>query len=211
MQNIESPLTDKTAKTGIDLTQTDAVTAPENTGSHYNVLRRNGKLTGFDKEKIVVAMTKAFLAVEGGQAAASSRVHETVANLTRLVVETLKRRQPNGGTFMIEDIQDQVELALMRNGEQKVARSYVLYREEQAKKRSSAQSSEIPAAQTQQESFIHVKLLNGQLEPLDTERLKQVIAEACEGLANTDPERVYRDTLRNLFEGVAKTTCARCW
>ena len=94
-------------------------------GSIYNVIRRNGKLTSFDKNKIAVAMTKAFLAVEGGQAAASSRVHETVERLSNLVVDTLTRRQPDGGTFHIEDIQDQVELSMMRNSEQKVARAYV--------------------------------------------------------------------------------------
>ena len=96
----------------------------ENNENHlnnsYNVVRRNGKLTSFDKNKIAVAMTKAFLAVEGGQAAASTRVHETVDKLTDMVVETLTRRQPGGGTFHIEDIQDQVELSLMRNGEQKI-------------------------------------------------------------------------------------------
>ena len=112
MQNIESPLSKQNENPTFDLldptTETEATSMP----NQYNVVRRNGKLTVFDKEKIVVAMTKAFLAVEGGQAAASSRVHQTVEKLTNLVVENLKRRQPNGGTFLIEDIQDQVELAL---------------------------------------------------------------------------------------------------
>ena len=135
MQNIESPLTELHDKPPIDLDQNQADTTQTRTTNPYNVLRRNGKLTAFDKEKIVVAMTKAYLAVEGGQAAASSRVHETVENLTNQVVDNLKRRQPSGGTFIIEDIQDQVELALMRNGDQKVARAYVLYREKQAEKR----------------------------------------------------------------------------
>ncbi len=100
--------------------------------SPYRVIRRNGKLTHFDASKITVAMTKAFLAVEGGNAAASSRIHETVADLTGKVVDSLFRRLPDGGTVHIEDIQDQVELALMRAGDHKVARSYVLYREQQA-------------------------------------------------------------------------------
>ena len=117
MQNIESPLTGAAAEP-VKTVQP----APDNNnaalGSNYNVVRRNGKLTSFDKNKIAIAMTKAFLAVEGGQAAASTRVHETVEKLTNLVVATLTRRQPDGGTFQIEDIQDQVELALMRNGEQ---------------------------------------------------------------------------------------------
>ena len=203
MQNIESPLTEQHEKTAIDLNQDDnkEKTPPS---SHYSVLRRNGKLTSFDKDKIVIAMTKAFLAVEGGQAAASSRVHETVEKLARLVVDNLKRRQPSGGTFVIEDIQDQVELALMRNGEHKVARAYVLYRESQAQKRAAEQAT-APAEQPASiETGIHVKLDNGQREPLDTERLRHVIAEACRGLDNTDPDRVYKDTLRNLFDGVAE-------
>jgi len=203
MHNIESPLTEQHDAKNINLAENQQQTDKQDSVNHYNVLRRNGKLTSFDREKIVVAMTKAFLAVEGGQAAASSRVHETVENMTNLVVDTLKRRQPNGGTFMIEDIQDQVELALMRNGEQKVARSYVLYREEQSKKRASEEPG-TAATPTEGESYIHVKMDNGQQEPLDTKRLQRVIADACEGLDNTDPQRVYQDTLRNLFDGVAE-------
>ncbi|MGB5833145.1 MAG: ATP cone domain-containing protein, partial [Thiohalocapsa sp.] len=93
------------------------------------VIRRNGKVTHFDQNKIKVAMTKAFLAVEGGNAAASSRIHHTVDELTDQVASALTRRLPGGGTVHIEDVQDQVELALMRAGEHKVARDYVLYRE----------------------------------------------------------------------------------
>ncbi len=203
MQNIDSPLTALHEVTDIDLTEKQLMSDQKNSANQYNVLRRNGKLTSFDKEKIVVAMTKAFLAVEGGQAAASSRVHERVEVMTNLVVDALKSRQPNGGTFLIEDIQDQVELALMRNGEQKVARSYVLYREQQAQKRSSetAPSTDIV---DKSKSYINVKMDNGQQEPLDTERLQQVISDACKGLDNTDPQRVYQDTLRNLFDGVSE-------
>ncbi|HSH85334.1 MAG TPA: ATP cone domain-containing protein, partial [Guyparkeria sp.] len=95
------------------------------------VIRRNGKLTAYDPTKIKVALTKAFLAVEGGGAAASARVHETVESLVALIDQALKRRLPGGGTVHIEDIQDQAELALMREGHHKVARAYVLYREQQ--------------------------------------------------------------------------------
>ncbi len=94
----------------------------------YRVIRRNGAVVGFEPSKIAIAMTKAFLAVNGGQGAASARVREMVEQLTSNVVAALMRRQPNGGTFHIEDIQDQVELSLMRSGEHDVARAYVLYR-----------------------------------------------------------------------------------
>ncbi len=104
----------------------------------YRIIRRNGALAAFEPSKILVALTKAFIAVNGGQGAASARIREIVAKLTENVVGALMRRQPNGGTFHIEDIQDQVELALMRSGEHDVARAYVLYREERAKERAKA-------------------------------------------------------------------------
>jgi len=94
---------------------------------NYNIIKRNGNVIEFDEGKITVALTKAFIAVNGGQGAASARVREVVEKLTQEVVRALVRRQPAGGTFHIEDIQDQVELALMRSGEHEVARAYVLY------------------------------------------------------------------------------------
>ena len=116
---------------------TDAIQRAQNIGElnvtapgKYRVVRRNGSIAAFDVDKISVAMTKAFLAVEGNQAAASSRIHETVSLLSNSVFNALARNIPDGGTFHIEDIQDHVELALMRGGHQKVARSYVLYREQ---------------------------------------------------------------------------------
>ena len=90
-----------------------SATAP----GQLRVIKRNGTVVPFEDSKITVAITKAFLAVEGGTAAASSRIHETVAQLTAQVVATFKRRMPSGGTLHIEDIQDQVELELMRGGE----------------------------------------------------------------------------------------------
>src|SRR3954462_14271044 len=120
------------------LTRFTAEETPESMQSRYNeykIIRRNGAVVGFEPSKISIAMTKAFIAVNGGQGAASARVREVVTKLTELVVNALMRRQPNGGTFHIEDIQDQVELSLMRSGEHEVARAYVLYREDRARER----------------------------------------------------------------------------
>src|SRR4029077_14474743 len=120
----------------------------------YKIIRRNGAVVGFEPGKISVAMTKAFLAVEGGQGAASARIRELVAGLTDAVVGALVRRQPQGGTFHIEDIQDQVELALMRSGEHDVARAYVLYREERSKAR--AQEKAAKRSEQGAEPELHV-------------------------------------------------------
>ena len=204
MQNIESPLTEERVAT-VEPIRPENRDNSSSLSKNYNVVRRNGKLTSFDKNKIAIAMTKAFLAVEGGQAAASTRVHETVAKLTDLVVATLTRRQPDGGTFHIEDIQDQVELALMRNGEQKIARAYVLYREERAAARAqSGKKRKSDKAPPEERIELNVKLEDGSLVPLDSARLQTVIAEACSGLDSVSTERVFRETVKNLFDGVAQ-------
>src|SRR5687767_783603 len=128
-------------------TTPDAAATRENPYAEYKVIRRNGAVVGFEPAKISIAMTKAFLAVNGGTGAASARVREQVVKLTGAVVQALARRQPSGGTFHIEDIQDQVELALMRAGEHNVARAYVLYREERARERAKQREQQAAAAQ----------------------------------------------------------------
>jgi len=167
--------------------------------SQYKIIRRNGSVAGFEPNKISIAMTKAFLAVEGSQGAASARVREVVGRLTEDVVNALMRRQPSGGTFHIEDIQDQVELALMRSGEHDVARAYVLYREDRARKR--AQQKDAGAAEVTG-SVLNV-LEDGRRIPLDTARLLALIESCCEGLGEAvDPALILKATLKDLYDGV---------
>jgi len=170
-----------------------------NAPGELKVIRRNGKVTNFDPNKISVAMTKAFLAVEGGSAAASRRVHDLVQSLTDQLSEALVRRNPAGGTIHIEDIQDQVELALMRSGEHKVARAYVLYREEQKRKR--AEEAEKKPGGTP-EHLVNITLADGSTRPLDIDRLRKLVTEACSGLEAVTVESILDDTCRNLFDGV---------
>ncbi len=170
------------------------------------VIKRNGKVVVFDHSKIEVALTKAFLAVEGGQAAGSTRVHETVRELGQLVMKAMTRRLPGGGTVHIEDIQDQVELALMRAGEQKVARAYVLYREDRARER--AEKEQAARAAVGVSSALNVKDKHGNLKPLDTARLHTVVTEACEGLNGVDATLILKDCVRNLYDGVAEADVA---
>jgi ribonucleoside-diphosphate reductase alpha chain len=162
--------------------------------SECKVIRRNGAVVGFEPAKIAVAMTKAFLAVNGSQGAASARIREMVAGLTEAVVAALMRRQPQGGTFHIEDIQDQVELALMRSGEHDVARAYVLYREERARARAQEKSSKSATGVSVVE--------NGQRRLLDREALRALVVAACEGLADASPDAILESTLRDLYDGV---------
>ncbi len=191
---------------------TPAIPTPVATGSalpearvaspdeRYKVIRRNGKITRFDASKISVALTKAFLAVEGSQAAASRRIHETVERLSRGVCEALFRRSPDGGVVHIEDIQDQVELELMRSGEHKVARAYVLYREQQAARRAERQEQ----APVEDTPPLHVVSADGERRPLDTAALRRQITEACEGLEDVDADRLVETSLRSLFDGITE-------
>lgn len=171
------------------------------------IIRRNGMVSPFDASKISVAMTKAFLAVEGHTAAASRRVHEVVEQMTADVVNALTRRLGEGRTFHIEDVQDQVELALMRSEHHKVARAYVLYREERARERAElAASAKTPAAG--QQDVLHVTLADGHKAPLDTKRLALIIEEACAGLDGVDAAPVLAETRRNLYDGISQDELA---
>src|SRR5256712_6927015 len=182
------------AAPGFGVARSEAAGSGRSVFADCQVIRRNGAVVGFEPSKISVAMTKAFLAVNGAQGAASARIRELVGGLTDAVVGALLRRQPQGGTFHIEDIQDQVELALMRSGEHDVARAYVLYREERAKVRLAEKAAK-------KEPGLHV-VDNGSRKPLDRAALRALVQAACEGLAETAPEAILEATLRDLYDGV---------
>ena len=163
----------------------------------YQILRRNGAVVSFEPNKIAVALMKAFLAVHGTQGAASASVRETVDGLTESVVRALLRSRPGGGTFHIEDVQDQVELGLMRGGHHEVARAYVLYRERRAQER----ARQVPVAAPVEPGLM---VSDGGIRmPLDSARLQALIESACAGLgADVRPDPILAETRRNLYDGV---------
>lgn len=157
-------------------------------------IKRNGKVVTYDDNKIKVAITKAFLAEEGANAAVSNRIHQQIDEITKQVTQAFKRRLPSGGTLHIEDIQDQVELALMRSGQYKIARGYVLYREEhrkvrEAKLQQEASENKVPL----------ITMPDGELLPLDMERVETIVNEACRNLEQVEAAPIIKDALRNLY------------
>ena len=177
---------------------TSSVLSAQAMPAELKVIRRNGAVVGFEPSKIAVAMTKAFLAVGGNQGAASARVREITEALTQSVVMALMRRMPAGGTLHIEDIQDQVELALMRSGEHEVARAYVLYRERRAQERATKQQSAAPQSQ----SSLHM-MVDGVAQPLNESWLRDIVAAACTHLGDAvSIDAVMQDTVKNLYDGV---------
>jgi len=170
---------------------------PENTLAHYQIIRRNGAVVPFEPNKIAVALMKAFLAVHGTQGAASASVRETVEALTQQVTRALMRSRPSGGTFHIEDVQDHVELGLMRGSHHEIARAYVLYREQRAQERARQAAPAAPA-----HPVLHV-MDGGQRMVLDMAELTERIRTACEGLgADVQAEPIVAETMRNLYDGV---------
>ncbi|MBT3548432.1 MAG: ribonucleoside-diphosphate reductase subunit alpha [Gammaproteobacteria bacterium] len=166
----------------------------------YRVMRRNGKVTSFDLDKISLAMTKAFLSVEGSSAAASTRIHNEVESLAQKVNSAINRRFPEGGVIHIEDIQDQVELAIMRAGYQDVARAYVIYREE----RSQARNQNI--IEKPEDLPITKGVLNedGSTQALDLDRLRLIIEEACTGVEDVSAQMVFDLIDKNIYDGIKK-------
>ena len=164
----------------------------------YKIIRRNGEVVSFDNEKIIVALSKAFLAErEKGTGGASSSIRSTVQDIAIHVQNALFRRKPLSGTFHIEEIQDQVELALMRSGHTDIARAYILYREDRAQKRRERAEEIMP----QKKHMIHS---SGEKRLLDIHYLENIIEEACDGLAETDSNILLRHALDDMFDGVSE-------
>ena len=198
MQGIASAINESSTVARVAPTQTIAGSSSAYQG--YQILRRNGAVVSFEPSKIAVALMKAFLAVHGTQGAASASVRETVDGLTESVVRALLRSRPAGGTFHIEDIQDQVELGLMRGSHHEVARAYVLYRERRAQDRVKAGVSEVKVAEP--ELFVTE---NGERVPLDVKHLHSLIIAACADLGpDVTAEPVFAETRRNLYDEIGR-------
>jgi ribonucleoside-diphosphate reductase alpha chain len=176
------------------------ITAPPQGQSNFyaigqlNVIKRNGTVVPYDENKIKIAINKAFIAMEGIAAAASSRIFQQLDQMTQHISETFYKRLPTGGNIHIEEIQDQVELALMRGGEYQVARAYVLYREERRKVRQATQ-----AAAAQDDKTLLITMPNGELQPLDPNWLTAIVEEACLNLKDVSAGMVAQEALRNLY------------
>ena len=172
-----------------------SITAP----GKLRVIKRNGKVVSFEEEKIKIAVTKAFLANESGNAAASERIHKKVQDITKSVEDIFIRRMPSGGTLHIEEIQDQVELQLMRSEEYIVARKYILYRDERATERKKV----APATTNIKAPAISVTKKDGSKVPLDINKLAALVTHACEDLEDVSADSIIEESVKNLYDGVS--------
>ena len=196
MQNTHTPVP-KSVRAPANPAAHNETSAAPNPYSSYQIIRRNGAVVPFAPNKIAVALMKAFLAVHGTQGAASASVRETVDGLTQAVARALMRSRPGGGTFHIEDVQDQAELGLMRGGHHEIARAYVLYREKRTQERARQPQPAVSAA-----PVLHV-MDRGQKVALDIHNLEAIIEASCANLgADIRSEPIVSETMRNLYDGV---------
>lgn len=190
---------------------TDTIECPTDTPSdQFQVINRDRKPVPYDEHRIRVALGKAFLAVEGDNVVDSQSIHEKIEILTQQISTTLRARILAEHVVHLEYIQDQVELALMRAGEQKVARAYVLYREEHNKIREIARGKSTATA-SKHTPRINVMLADGRLAPLDEERIKTVVQEACEELTDIDSNLIISQAKRNLFDGIPEADVSKAF
>lgn len=170
------------------------------------VIKRTGEQVAFDANKIKVAITKTFLALEGQSAASSRRVHEIVETVAEQIITAVNRRSHVGGVIFIEDIQDYVELVLMREGHHKVARAYVLYRERRSEERQNQIEPQTPS----QNAELSITTENGTTRPVSFKQLQSDISKACEGLQEVNSELIFKEVKRNIYDGMHEDEFSLC-
>jgi len=184
----------------------DQVMAPNHT---LQVVKRDGSITHYQEDKIKVAITKAFLAVEGNDASGSDRVHDLIEKLSKHITDRFLSKAEYANIIHIEDIQDQVELVLMRMGEQKIARSYILYREQRRQIREQEQTEKASKVATQSTPQITIKTRSGESKPLDYQRLEQTVQTACQSLEHVEAQVIISETVKNIFDGIHASDVAK--
>ena len=170
-----------------------------------SVIRRDGLITPFKSDKIFNAIKKAFLAqtkIRNNKIKDKEQkenIHKTVEELTNKVVAALTRRIADGDMIHIEDIQDQVELALMRDEHHKVARAYVLYREQRAASR--YHTKKLKEQVGGKVSSMMVTKRDGKLEPVSLDKITNRVSVLSTGLA-IDPITVAQKAIPGLYNEI---------
>ncbi|MDA7544586.1 ribonucleoside-diphosphate reductase subunit alpha [Alphaproteobacteria bacterium] len=173
-----------------------------------NVVRREGSISSFKSDKISDAIKKAFLAQtkirnnKNKEKEQEDSIHKTVESLTHKVVSALTRRIADGDMIHIEDIQDQVELALMRDEHHKVARAYVLYREQRAASR--YHTKKLKEQVGAKASSMTVTKRNGDKEPISLDKITNRVSVLSTGL-NIDPIVVVQKAVPGLYNEITST------
>lgn len=164
------------------------------------VIKRDGRVVPFDQTKVHNAISKAFIGVEGVASTGSTEIRNQIDSLAQSVTERFERGSINGVAINIEDIQDQVELALMREGLQKIARAYVIWRENRAQVRKEKQAEEFSLS----DAILTYIRSDGTEIPLERHAWNEVLEEICFDLDSVDPEKLFEQATRDAFKGITE-------
>jgi len=173
-----------------------------------SVVRRDGSIAPFKSEKILNAIKKAFLAQtkirnnKNKDSEQAKSIHQIIDVLTNKVVSALTRRIADGDMIHIEDIQDQVELALMRDEHHKVARAYVLYREQRAASR--YHTKKLKEQVGVKVSSMMVTKRDGTKEAVSLDKITNRVSVLSTGLS-IDPIVVAQKAIPGLYNDITST------
>ena len=158
------------------------------------VIKRDGLPVVFETAKIQSAIHRAFLATKRDDSEAWRQKAEALAHE---VERDLFARLGAGRPLHIEEIQDRVEIALMRDAQYDVARNYILYREERARLRQEQRpaSEALPAG-------LQVQRSDGSREALDWARVKADLEAACEGMELADADAILPILKNDVYDGI---------
>ncbi len=168
----------------------------------FIVIKREGTEVSFDAERIRLAITKCFLDREvfGPSMAESDVLHTLVVQLSNSVIEAMAtdKRWAISARVAVEDVQDQVELALMREGQHAAARSYVHYRDAQAEKRLKEKAESLDLGDAWR-----VRITEPTHHTFTEGDLHQLISSVSHGLAHVDQELLIDECQRHMPGGSA--------
>ena len=173
-------------------------TKPLQPGKVY-VKKRCGDIAEFNEEKILTAIKKAFIANDPNRAQHSEQLQHQLQHYTQHVLQMVESRRNDSQIIEIEQIQDYVEITLMREGEHQVARSYVLYRAQRNEERKQQQEN----TDIQENTAYYVHIDNNQSIELTLEWITTIVKQACSQCNNVDPLPIVHEAKRNLFDGIS--------
>lgn len=169
-----------------------------------NLIKRDGSVVPFQPEKIRTAVLSAFLFDGDGKPYHASGVkqsqadHEKAATVTQNVVAALSRNRGESTAHVhIESVQDQVELELMRSGEHKIARGYVIYRERQTQKRAAEVASAVAAEPSATVND------GGTNRVITLSEVTALVSSFSTDLPGVKAEMVAVRAIKDAFEGIA--------
>src|SRR3989338_1306376 len=167
----------------------------------YSIIKRDGRVVSFKPENISTAIAKAFYA---HSAEDFNIILERAKHLTNLIVAEIQTLWPDGKAIHIEEIQDLVEKALMKESHHEIAKKYILYREQRTKTRQLEAKKDDASVDWGMVKNFKVIMPSGEEKLLDSEALRFKIETCCQGLPNVSANKILNESFKNYCDGMSE-------